>query len=104
MAAVTRANTRIGATAFRAEMKSWPSRETDWAVSGQTTASKTPAIIPRVIWGINPICSRGRTTPSRREDIRGLLLLVQKGASPGDTGHGYHLPPRKQKRQISEGN
>ncbi len=43
MAAITKINTRIGATAFRAEMNKVPRTSTRAAASGQTRAKMVPA-------------------------------------------------------------
>src|SRR2546427_350529 len=50
VAETTSSSTSTGATALRAEMNSVPSRDTDWAASGQSQASRPPATRLMAIW------------------------------------------------------
>jgi len=46
---ITRTNTRIGATDFKAETNNWPSRAIECAASGAKRPSKIPATKPITI-------------------------------------------------------
>jgi len=75
MAAITRTNTRIGATAFSAEMNRSPRMATESVAAGASSASAMPRTRPMAIWPMRLMRSSRRRKPGVPVVVRWVVAM-----------------------------